>query len=138
MKIEDISKRLQEMGGCALDFRENMDGIEEALIDLAQMLSVVDKEDATDFVPAQGRALKNLAPAWCNFIRGEVQRNEEQGPAFTIVGLTRAAALLIALSCMPAVKSKAHLKGLVGHLAHLFRDDLESFAPGYQDVETKH
>lgn len=110
--------------GLKLDFND-LEQVEFALVDLGQKMSMLD--DACQ--RAQGRALKALAPAWVEFLRHEMDRNENNGPGQAIFGLTRVCALLIAVLvpsvCKPGAQTRSKL---ADGIMQLFGHDFEELA----------
>ena len=117
--------------GLCIDF-DDMEATEINLIELAHHAAMHDDVRTKAF----GRALKTMAPAWIDFMKREMDRDEDGGPANCLVGLTKTFALLTAMVALPTCKktSKArHLKALGEGVSALFTGDVNMLVGFFQE-----
>lgn len=99
---------------------EGIDDTEVALIELAHNVSM----DKDVIVATHGRALKKIIPVWLDFLREEMDRNEEYGPGNAVYALCRTFSLITALTALGTMKLSERKNTVSKALSDLFTNDI--------------
>lgn len=111
----------------------DLDTLETQLLDIARdaannPMFYEDGEDK-EAMMAMARAFKTFAPTFVQFLRGEWERNETNGPANALWGLVRTAAIYSAILAVTLVRrdEAQALPGLIETISALFEEDFATF-----------
>lgn len=126
--MEKLSTSYSDFSPLSIDFND-MEATEINLIEMAHTASM--HED--DRTKAFGRALKSVAPGWVDFLKKEMERDDEGGPTNCIVGLTKTFALLTAMAALPATKNARKARELANGITALFGSDIDLLVKFFQE-----
>jgi len=109
--------------GVHLEFSlDHLDALEIGLMDIA-ITQAADKEDANH--RAIGRYMKHAVPAYVAFMKAEMERGEDGGPAAAITALSRVSALLTSMTACIGASDQDKLKDAHKVVGQIIINDLE-------------